>query len=129
MGHIDHVSRVQLELTVDECKKLEAHVAFYTYHLMSVMVKAVLNDGASQRKAAQLLRLSKSKVNRMARDPLGVVVAIGDPFKDVDTAIEAHLFGDQREAIWAAAMAYDAKGRADAEARSARYDQTGDDHE
>lgn len=129
MGHIDYAKRTQLQVTVDECKKLEAHVAFYTYHLMSVMVKAVLHEGMSQREAAQFLRLSKSKVNRMARDPLGVTVAIGDPFKDVDRAIEAHLLGGQRDAIWEAAMAYDAKGRVDAEARSARYDRTGRDHE
>jgi len=107
MGHMDNVRRTQLQMTVDEIKRLENHVEFYTYHLMSVMVKAALNEGMSQREAAQLLRLSKSKVNRMARDPLGIVVGIGDPFKNVDRAIEEHLLGEQREAIWAAAGAYE----------------------
>lgn len=120
MGQSGYPERTQLQVTVDEIKRLEAHVSFYTYHVMSVVVKATLHEGLTQREAAQLLRLSKSKVNRMARDPLSVSVGIGDPFKDVDRAIEEHLLGERRAEIWEAATAYYLEHRQDAEVQAPR---------
>lgn len=113
MGQDDFAKRTQLQVTVDEIKRLEAHVSFYTYHVMSLVVKAALHEGMTQREAAQFLRLSKSTVNRMARDPLGVTVAIGDPYKNVDRAIEEQLLGERRAEIWEAATAYAAAIRPD----------------
>jgi len=85
-------------------------VGVHLENVEAMVVKAALADGLTQREAAALLSMSKSKVNRCARMNVDTPPKYREAYGALFDLLEEMLLGDSRASIVERARAYD-RGR------------------